>query len=146
MTASGQDPRVEALAAVLYSHTWHEASDESRARMCEVAAAVLAQLDAVDPIRQASLVRTGVWKIAVERSRQQRKYSLEHDVTHGPEVLYDAAFAVLNDAEAAWPFPTGWQDRTFEERMIVAGALLAAGLDVEDARVGAGEGHGVSGD
>lgn len=75
--------------------------------------------------------------LATERARQLEQWDLEHDDAHiggelakAAECELRAALHGLNDRPLDWPFPDGWvADRTPEERMIVAGALLAAEID-----------------
>lgn len=73
----------------------------------------------------------GIEEIELERISQPRKgYDQNHDKHQQPEDFLHAAVAVLNGQGVQWPLPTPWKPkRTLRERMIVAGALCAAGID-----------------
>ncbi len=85
----------------------------------------------------AGAIDAGVTAIAAERGRQlDRGYTIEHDHEHhGIGLLEQAAQAILADNEEDWPFDDGWKPgRHWRERMVVAGALIAAAvaLDIDE--------------
>ena len=77
---------------------------------------------------------TGLDKLAAERQRQIAKgYTVEHDRHHSVNDLRRAALAYLNDNPALLPWgysSRAWKDQTLEERLVKAGALISAALDV----------------
>lgn len=78
---------------------------------------------------------TGTEAIAAERQRQIDKgYTIEHDAGHGIRHLVRAAKAYLDGEKyhLPWPAPDDWWDLTHRERLVTAGALIAAAIDVMD--------------
>lgn len=96
---------------------------------------------------------TGIQLIAKERLEQIEKHGKtpEHDVLNNNEQqLVEAAFVLISDPEEGFPFPVEtlcpleWDKEVFKrmmnkphrERLIIAGALIAAELDRLNAKNG----------
>ncbi len=87
-------------------------------------------------------MKTGIELIAEERQHQiQKGYDLAHDKEHnGRELSMVASTIISPDQESApWigSFPADWEEdaawklvnKPYKERLIIAGALIAAELD-----------------
>ncbi len=83
-------------------------------------------------------MKTGVELIAIEREEQIKKHGFtkQHDAdTHYEGNIVEVVKVVLANKEAK-DFPLGWErfsgkmsKKTYKEKLIIAGALLAAEID-----------------
>lgn len=83
---------------------------------------------------------TGIELIATERREQIEKHgrTIDSDVEHNcNNELRDAAIVLISDWPTMMDFPKEWQgpimqkalDKNYKERLIIAGALIAAEID-----------------
>ncbi len=83
-------------------------------------------------------MKTGIELIAAEREEQIKKHGFtkQHDAdTHYEGSIVEVVKAIL-DNKGAKDFPLGWENfagkivkKTYKEKLIIAGALLAAEID-----------------
>lgn len=84
-------------------------------------------------------MKTGIELIAEERGHQLTKYSLQDDldINGGNQLAIGAMRLISGDIEVHQRVPEDWDweqwermcRKTYEERIVIAGALLAAELD-----------------
>lgn len=89
-------------------------------------------------MRNPTMMKTGIELIAEERREQIEKhgYDVRHDLDHESdgELIMAAQASILGNGAA---FPAGWElsvvqkicDKPVKERLIIAGALIAAEID-----------------
>jgi hypothetical protein len=85
--------------------------------------------------------KTGIELIVAERQEQIEKHNktVEYDVKHnaGEQLSYAAEALITDDVHCEWSAPYGWHPETwnkmkvkpYKERLIMAGALIAAEID-----------------
>ena len=85
-------------------------------------------------------MKTGIELIAAERQEQIEKHerSIDRDVKENPNrELRDGALVLLYDHPSNLHIPNGWNrpimykmiNKSYRERLIIAGALIAAEID-----------------